>query len=129
MTDCADKSIETNDKKLARFVFRSRAIDLAHLARYTKGNFAVEHELLGRFQRNARLYYEKMEQARDDAGWNDAARQLKTAAAGVGAWQIFRAAETAEQLPVGTSPTQRAGLLASLDAQIREASAFIGGVL
>jgi hypothetical protein len=113
----------------SRFAFRHRPVDLTHLSRYTMGNSDLEHEVLELFRRQTRLYFDKLAHASDDDAWREAARVLKASARGVGAWQILRSAEDAEQLPPGRSQTAREDILNRLGDHIREAHRFIESVL
>lgn len=113
----------------SRFAFWHRPVDLAHLSRYTMGNSDLEHEVLELFRRQTRLYFDKLARASDDDAWREAARVLKASARGVGAWQILRSAEDAEQLPPALSQTAREDILNRLGDQIREAHRFIESVL
>ncbi|MEJ2125233.1 MAG: hypothetical protein P8Y67_01505 [Alphaproteobacteria bacterium] len=117
------------NSKAARCAFLDRSIDLAHLARYTKGNSAVERELLFRFQKKATYYFKTMSSAKDSAVWDEAARNLQSAASAAGAWRILASAEQASRLPNEVNAPERVTLLARLDEEIREASAFIHGVM
>ena len=122
----ADDSQTETESRLA---FWHRPVDLAHLSRYTMGNSDLEHEVLELFRRQTRLYFDKLARASDDDAWREAARVLKASARGVGAWQILRSAEDAEQLPPGRSQTAREDILNRLGDQIREAHRFIESVL
>lgn len=131
--DIMELSLENTDDLQAetesRFAFRHRPVDLTHLSRYTLGNSELEHEVLELFRRQTRLYFEKLTRASDDDAWREAARVLKASARGVGAWQILRTAEDAEQLTPGRSQAAREDILRILDDQIREANRFIESVL
>jgi hypothetical protein len=131
--DIMELSLENTDDLQAetesRFAFRHRPVDLTHLSRYTLGNSELEHEVLELFRRQTRLYFDKLARASDDDAWREAARVLKASARGVGAWQILRSAEDAEQLSPGRSQAAREDILRTLDDQIREANRFIESVL
>ena len=113
----------------SRYAFRNRPVDLTHLSRYTLGNAELEHEVLELFRRQTRLYFDKLSRASDDDAWREAARVLKASARGVGAWQILRSAEDAEQLPSGRPNAARDDILRILHDQIHEANLFIESVL
>lgn len=113
----------------SRVAFRHRPVDLTHLSRYTLGNSDLEHEVLELFRRQTRLYFDKLSRATDDDSWREAARVLKASARGVGAWQILRSAEDAEELLQGRSPAARENILRVLRDQIHEANRFIESVL
>jgi hypothetical protein len=129
MESAAGTNSDCDGSKSAKCVFIHRAIDLAHLARYTKGNSAVERELLGSFQQKAKNYYKSMSSAKDKTTWNEAALHLQTAATAAGAWRILATAKQASRLPSEVNAPERAHLLARLDEEISEANAFIRGVM
>ena len=111
------------------FIFIDRPVDLTHLARYTMGNAVVEREVLELFRRQTRLYFDKLSRATSDDAWREAARVLTASARGVGAWQILKTAEAAEQLVSAKGATMREELLRTLDRQIDEATQFIDSLL
>ncbi len=119
----------TNTGKSVKCVFVNRSIDLAYLARYTKGNSAVERELLGRFQHKAKHYFNTLSSAKDNSTWKEAALHLQTAATAAGAWRILATAQQASRLHKEANSPERAQLLARLDEDISEANAFIRGVI
>jgi HPt (histidine-containing phosphotransfer) domain-containing protein len=116
-------------RKSVKCAFVHRTIDLAHLARYTKGNSAVERELLVRFQKKAKSYFKTMSAAKDNGVWKEAALQLQSAASTAGAWRILATAQQASNLHKEANSPERAQLLARLDEEISEANAFIRGVM
>jgi hypothetical protein len=127
MIAAAGTTSDCDSSKSAKCVFVNRAIDLAHLARYTKGNSAVERELLGRFQQKAKYYLKTMSSAKDYSAWKEAALHLQSAATTAGAWRILATAKQASRLPCEVNTPERAQLLARLDEEISEANAFIRG--
>jgi HPt (histidine-containing phosphotransfer) domain-containing protein len=129
MKAASETICDYKDRKPAKCVFTHRAIDLAYLARYTKGNSAIEHELLGRFQKKAKYYFNTLSSAKDNTAWNEAALHLQSAATAAGAWRILNTAKQASRLPNKKNAPERAQLLARLDEEINEANAFIRGVM
>lgn len=129
MKAAAGTNSNCDGRKSAKCVFIHRAIDLAHLARYTKGNSAIERELLGRFQQKAKYYFKTMSTAKDNGVWKEAALQLQSAASTAGAWRILATAQQASYLHKEANSPERAHLLARLDEEISEADAFIRGVM
>ena len=73
-------------------------IDLAHLARYTGREAALERELMDMFLANAERYLAEMAPAAVDNAWHRAAHTLKGAARGIGAGEVASLAEAAERL-------------------------------
>lgn len=104
-------------------------VDLAHLARYTLGEPALEREVLELFCTQSVLYLEQMRAAMSDKAWKDAAHSLKGSARAIGAWKTARVAERAEALK-GDGLTQfRAARITELEASLREAERYIAALL
>ena len=72
-----------------------RPIDLAHLAKMTFGDRALEREVLRLFDRQTELLLARMRQIAP-AGLAAMAHTLRGSANGIGAWQVARAAEAVE---------------------------------
>jgi len=107
------------------------AIDFDHLRRFTLGDVSLEREVLGLFRDQARSSLARLRAASDDAAWREIAHTLKGSAAGIGAWPMRAAAETAERLS-GTDRLARGpGAVAEIEAAFAEAdrmiAAFIAG--
>ncbi len=103
-------------------------VDLVHLRRFTLGNLALEREILQLFADQAPLILERLELARTDKAWRDAAHTLKGSAGAVGAHAVARAAAEAELLR-GDQTAWPAGI-ARVRLALDEACSFIGaGVL
>jgi HPt (histidine-containing phosphotransfer) domain-containing protein len=73
----------------------SPAIDRGHLAHMTFGDRSLEHEVLRLFERQAALLIARMRNA-EPAAVASLAHTLKGSAAGIGAWDVARAAEAVE---------------------------------
>jgi HPt (histidine-containing phosphotransfer) domain-containing protein len=85
----------------------SAAVDLAHLARYTGGNAALNAEILRLFDNQASELVERLRailDARDAKSWKTVTHTLKGAARGVGAFGLGDAAAAAE--PIDPSDRQ-----------------------
>lgn len=100
---------------------RRRPIDLAHLARQTLDDRAVEAEVLGMFMRQASTVREEVGKA-DADGRRRLAHGLKGAALGIGAFAVAEAAAAVEKEP-DSGP-----LLKTLSAAIDEARQFIASI-
>ncbi len=74
-----------------------RPVDLVHLARQTLGDRALEREVLGLFQVQARAIYAQLETVSEANLRHDLAHTLKGSARAVGAWKVAQAAEACEQ--------------------------------
>ena len=75
-------------------------IDWSHLSRFTLGDKALEHEVLGLFAMDAPRYLAKMVAARQRKDWIEAAHTLKGSARAVGAWNVAECAQAAEAMHV-----------------------------
>jgi len=99
-------------------------VDLAHLARYTLGDRALESEILQLFCAQSLIYLEHLHAAKSDQAWREAAHSLKGSAQAVGAWRVAEAALAAE-IGKGTDAGARTQVLAALEASVAEANGFI----
>ena len=99
-------------------------VDLAHLARYTLGDRALEREVLELFCGQSRVYLEHLHAARSEQAWRDAAHSLKGSAQAVGAWRVADAARAAE-IGKGTDGGDRTQVLPTIEASVAEANSFI----
>ena len=107
------------------------AVDLAHLARYTGGDTALNAEILRLFDTQASELVEKLEsiiEARDAKSWKLAIHTLKGAARGIGAFALGDAAAAAEPIDPSDSQTAAAAL-ESLLGRTGEVRVFIKAYL
>lgn len=77
------------------------AVDLAHLARYTGGDVALNAEILRLFDGQATEMVERLQlilDARDARSWREVTHTLKGAARGIGAFALGDAAAAAEPI-------------------------------
>lgn len=77
------------------------AVDLAHLARYTGGDEALNAEVLRLFDAQAEelvLQLRSILEARDAKSWKQVTHTLKGAARGIGAFDLADAAAFAEPI-------------------------------
>lgn len=73
-------------------------IDRDHLARFTMGDRALEHEVLELFRGHSEVQIAQLKSAIGDAtAWHAATHGIKGSARGVGAWELGDAAEQAER--------------------------------
>jgi HPt (histidine-containing phosphotransfer) domain-containing protein len=114
----ASIAFEAPDNTRGASPSKSRPIDLVHLANQTMGDKALENEVLQMFSRNARSALQEMATG-DAAAVTTTAHRLKGAAAAVGAFKVFVAAELLE------ANGSDAALRASLGAAVIEAENFI----
>jgi HPt (histidine-containing phosphotransfer) domain-containing protein len=99
-------------------------VDLAHLARYTLGDRALESEILQLFCAQSLIYLEHLHAATSEHAWREAAHSLKGSAQAVGAWRVADAALAAET-GQGSDASDRTQVLAALEASVAEANGFI----
>lgn len=106
-----------------------RPVDLVHLARYTLGNRALEHEVLELFLTHSVLYLNRLKQAVSEKEWHGAAHTIKGSARGIGAWGVAASAGFAEQLEGGALERGRKKAVAALEREIETANAYISSLL
>jgi hypothetical protein len=100
---------------------RTRPIDLAHLARQTLGDRAVEEEVLSLFMQQAGTVCEKICAAAPEER-RRLAHGLKGSALGVGAFAVAEAASAVEAEPASEP------LVKSLSRRVEEAREFIAAI-
>ena len=100
---------------------RTRPIDLAHLARQTLGDRAVEEEVLSLFMQQAATVCEKIATAASGERCK-LAHGLKGSALGVGAFAVAEAASAVEADPASKP------LVKTLSRRIGEAREFIAAI-
>ena len=100
---------------------RTRPIDLAHLARQTLGDRAVEEEVLSLFMQQAGTVCEQICAAVPEER-HKLAHGLKGSALGVGAFSVAEAASAVEAEP-GSKP-----LVKTLSRRVAEAREFIAAI-
>ncbi len=96
-----------------------RPVDLVHLARYTLGDAATEHEVLALFRTQSQFLLQRLKDWPDQASRQRTAKTLKASARGIGAWRVAMAAEQADSLEA----------VRVLERRIDEANRFIGALL
>jgi HPt (histidine-containing phosphotransfer) domain-containing protein len=100
-------------------------VDLAHLARYTGGDSAVNREILELFVRQSSALVAQLAAARDAKAWHDIAHSLKGAARGIGAFALADIAAEAEPLDPATQRARTEALLPRLKAATQAVHTFI----
>ena len=103
-------------------------VDMAHLARYTLGDVALEREVLELFCTQSVLYLEQLRAATSHKDCSDTAHSLKGSARAVGAWRTARVAEHIEALREDISPEARTAQVDELEAALQEAAAVVAGL-
>ena len=88
---------------------RPTPIDRGHLGRFTRGDLALEREVLELVRVQLPLSLARLEAAANGTEWKNAAHTIKGSAAAIGAWRLARAAERAETVDfAGAGRRQRA---------------------
>ena len=103
----------------------ARPVDLAHLARYTMGDVALQQEVLALFVKQAPLTIERFSLARSEKQWREAAHTLKGSARAIGAWRLAAAAEASEQVDGWLHSDDAAEAIAKIGAAFADVAAFI----
>lgn len=101
------------------------AVDLDHLRRFTRGDHALEAEVLGMFVDNGPTYVQALRQASTDTAWVAAAHTLKGTAWAIGAWRVGQLAEAAERLKTNPDLALRRLAVGDIERAVAEAAAFI----
>jgi HPt (histidine-containing phosphotransfer) domain-containing protein len=100
------------------------AVDLAHLARMTLGEKALEREVLELFERQADMLLAHMA-AEDPRMLGALAHTLAGSASGIGAWRVAEAATALERAAAVPGAAALAGLIDHLAVAVAEAHAAI----
>ncbi len=107
----------------------SQPIDRAFLARFTRGNPALEREVLELFARQLPIYVEQLRAAANAKDWKDAAHAIKGSAMAVGARRLASCALAAERFDFEASDSdsgaRRREKLDALEAACGEACRYI----
>lgn len=106
-----------------------RPVDLVHLARYTLGNNSIEREVLSLFRTQSSQFLRRLKEAVNDTAWKQAAHTIRDSALEIGAWQVARTAEHAEELEAEPRSERQGRVIKDLEQRIDEANCFIGSLL
>ncbi len=112
-------AFDAPESQQARTPSKDRPIDLVHLATLTKGDKAVEIEILQVFARQARGCLQALSTKSDKAEIKSAAQRLRNAAISVGALRVASCAELVDSKGVNNDT------LASVASAVLEAEHFI----
>lgn len=119
MAAAVNIAFESPDNRNGLTPSQQRPIDLVHLATQTKGDKAVEVEILQMFARQARGCLVGMAAGRSKVEVKAAANRLRNAALAVGALRVAAAADLVE------TQGATADSLASVASSVLEAEHFI----
>ncbi len=108
------------------------AVDLAHLARYTGGDVALNAEILRLFDDQASELVARLQSildARDAKSWKVITHTLKGAARGIGAFGLGDAAAAAEPIDVAGDSRTATAALEALQSKTSAVRVFIKAYL
>ncbi len=103
------------------------AVDFKHLEAYAAGDQGLIDEVLELFRNQVALWLPLLDPAIADEAWRDAAHTLKGSALGVGAFEVAKACETAEdafQQPLGVKAARLAAVRDALDRALADIAAY-----
>jgi hypothetical protein len=112
-------AFDAPESQRTRTPSKERPIDLVHLATQTKGDKAVETEILQMFARQARGCLQALSTKSDKVEIKAAAQRLRNAAISVGALRVASSAELVD------SQGANGDTLASIASAVLEAEHFI----
>lgn len=78
-------------------------IDRAHLDRMTSGDRDLQVEVLGLVREQASMWVRLLDPSHETADWLVAAHTIKGSARGIGAWELARICEAAEEAAKGAA--------------------------
>jgi HPt (histidine-containing phosphotransfer) domain-containing protein len=104
------------------------AIDIQHLSRMTLGEPSLQREVLALFERQADILLRRIRRG-TPATAAASAHTLKGSAAGIGAFEVARAAEAVEQAKQQCGDTRVAAAVDCLAGVVQEARAEIARLL
>jgi len=110
----------------------SRPVDMAHLARYTGGDSALNAEVLSLFDGQINELVARLNsiiEARDQKSWKEITHTLKGAARGIGAFGFADAAAVAEPIDLANDAPGAGRALAILQSNARAVQLFIHAYL
>lgn len=107
-------------------------VDLAHLARYTGGDRALNAEVLRLFVGQAADLMNQLQtviEARDAKTWRYITHSIKGAARGIGAFSLADVAAEAEPLDLAAQTSEALASLAALKARAEAVHRFVEAYL
>jgi HPt (histidine-containing phosphotransfer) domain-containing protein len=110
----------------------SRPVDMAHLARYTGGDSALNAEVLSLFDGQVNELVMRLNsiiEARDQKSWREITHTLKGAARGIGAFGFADAAAAAEPIELANDAPGAGRALADLQTNAHAVQLFIHAYL
>lgn len=109
-----------------------RPVDMAHLARYTGGDTALNAEVFGLFVNQASELMHQLEsviRTGDTKQWRHVTHTVKGAARGIGAFGLADAAASAEPIDPAVDAASAADALRLINAQAETVRLFIDAYL
>jgi HPt (histidine-containing phosphotransfer) domain-containing protein len=110
----------------------SRPVDMAHLARYTGGDTALNAEVLSLFDGQVNELVARLNSildTRDQKSWKEITHTLKGAARGIGAFGFADAAATCEPFDLASQSPEAGRALADLRSNAEAVQIFIRAYL
>jgi HPt (histidine-containing phosphotransfer) domain-containing protein len=107
-------------------------VDLAHLARYTGGDAALNAEVLRLFDSQVNDMVARLNAilaARDQKSWKEVTHTLKGAARGIGAFAFADAAAAAEPIDLASDQSRGADAIVAIQARADAVQRFIRAYL
>jgi HPt (histidine-containing phosphotransfer) domain-containing protein len=104
------------------------AVDFGHLESFAAGDQALIEEVLGLFRQQAAMWLPLLDPTTADDAWRDAAHSLKGSALGVGAFEVAKACDAAEQAfqqPLGVKAARLDGVRDALDRALSDIAAYV----
>ena len=104
------------------------AVDFRHLETFAAGDAALVEEVLGLFRQQAVLWLPLLDPTAADDAWRDAAHSLKGSALGVGAFEVARACEAAEEAfrePFGVKAARLLTVRDAVDLALADIAAYV----
>lgn len=110
----------------------SRPVDMAHLARYTGGDSALNAEVLSLFDGQVNELVARLNSildARDQKSWKEITHTLKGAARGIGAFGFADAAASCEPFDLASQSSEASRALVDLRSNAEAVQLFIRAYL
>lgn len=105
--------------------YSRKPVDLVHLSRQTFGSKDLEAEVLNLFLSHSIQCLQRMQAAKTDQQWVDAAHSIKGSARAIGAWEVGDLAERYEQNAIAGTLVEKAEAGRAIELAVKEANDYI----